>query len=232
MQNKNAKIRLVIDNLITSVSYLILLGFYNMNFQINTLDQNVIDQMKEHNIWSDECPVPLNDLRVVTVTHYNFDAKIITGEIMVHKNIAEKVVNVFQELFDRKFAIHSLKLIQEFEGNDILSMEANNSSAFNFRKIANTNKVSQHSYGIAIDINPVQNPYIKNNNEIIIIQPQSGKDFLDRTNIRSGMVEEIVDLFKDHGFNWGGDWTSLKDYQHFEYPLEKLNLEISGALES
>lgn len=202
-----------------------------MNFQINTLDQNVIDQMKEHNIWSDECPVPLNDLRVVTVTHYNFDAKIITGEIMVHKNIAEKVVNIFQELFDRKFAIHSLKLIQEFEGNDILSMEANNSSAFNFRKIANTNKVSQHSYGIAIDINPVQNPYIKNNNEIII-QPQSGKDFLDRTNIRSGMVEEIVDLFKDHGFNWGGDWTSLKDYQHFEYPLEKLNLEISGALES
>ena len=136
MQNKNAKIRLVIDNLITSVSYLILLGFYNMNFQINTLDQNVIDQMKEHNIWSDECPVPLNDLRVVTVTHYNFDAKIITGEIMVHKNIAEKVVNIFQELFDRKFAIHSLKLIQEFEGNDILSMEANNSSAFNFRKIA------------------------------------------------------------------------------------------------
>ena len=92
--------------------------------------------------------------------------------------------------------------------------------------------MSQHSYGIAIDINPVQNPYIKNNNEIIIIQPQSGKDFLDRTNIRSGMVEEIVDLFKDHGFNWGGDWTSLKDYQHFEYPLEKLNLEISGALES
>lgn len=232
MQNKNAKIRLVIDNLITSVSYLILLGFYNMNFQINTLEQSVIDQMKEHNIWSDECPVPLNDLRVVTVTHYNFDAKIITGEIMVHKNIAEKVVNIFQELFDRKFAIHSLKLIQEFEGNDILSMEANNSSAFNFRKIANTNKVSQHSYGIAIDINPVQNPYIKNNNEIIIIQPQSGKDFLDRTNIRSGMVEEIVDLFKDHGFNWGGDWTSLKDYQHFEYPLEKLNLEISGALES
>lgn len=232
MQNKNAKIRLVIDNLITSVSYLILLGFYNMNFQINTLDQNVIDQMKEHNIWSDECPVPLNDLRVVTVTHYNFDAKIITGEIMVHKNIAEKVANIFQELFERKFAIHSLKLIQEFEGNDILSMEANNSSAFNFRKIANTNKVSQHSYGIAIDINPVQNPYIKNNNEIIIIQPQSGKDFLDRTNIRSGMVEEIVDLFKDHGFNWGGDWTSLKDYQHFEYPLEKLNLEISGALES
>ena len=202
-----------------------------MHFTISVLGQSVIDQMKKYNIWSEECPVPLNDLRVVTVTHYNFDAKIITGEIMVHKNIAEKVVNIFQELFDRKFAIHSLKLIQEFEGNDILSMEANNSSAFNFRKIANTNKVSQHSYGIAIDINPVQNPYIKNNNEIII-QPQSGKDFLDRTNIRSGMVEEIVDLFKDHGFNWGGDWTSLKDYQHFEYPLEKLNLEISGALES
>lgn len=193
-----------------------------MTCQINALEQSVIDQMRKYNIWSEECPVLLNDLRVATVTHYNFDAKIITGEIMVHKNIAEKVVNIFQELLQRRFPIHSIKLIQEFDGNDILSMEANNSSAFNFRKIANTDRISQHSYGIAIDINPVQNPYIRYDHQVMSIQPQASKDFLDRTNIRPGMVEEIVDLFKKHGFSWGGDWTNVKDYQHFEYPLSDL----------
>lgn len=193
-----------------------------MHFQIDTLDQDVIQQMKKYNIWSEECPVPLEDLKVVTVTHYNFDGKIVQGEIMVHMKIAQKVVDIFKELFERKFPIHSIKLIQEFEGNDVLSMEANNSSSFNFRKIVNTDKISMHSYGIAIDINPIQNPYIKYNNQILFIQPKESKDFLDRTNIRPGMVEEIVDLFKDHGFNWGGDWTSIKDYQHFEYPLSKI----------
>lgn len=220
MQNKNANIRFVIRNLTVKVSYLIS-DFHNMHFQISTLNHDVIDQMTKYNIWSQQCPVPLEHLRVVTVTHYNFAGKTVQGEIMVHMKIAEKVVDIFKELFERKFPIHSIKLMQEFEGNDILSMEANNSSAFNFRKIANTDKISQHSYGIAIDINPVQNPYIRYDNQTISIQPQASKDFLDRTQIRPGMVEEIVDLFKGHGFNWGGDWTSLKDYQHFEYPNPK-----------
>lgn len=221
MQNKNAKIRLVIHNLTTKVSYLIL-DFINMHFKIDTLDQDVIHQMKKYNIWSQECPVPLESLRIVTVTHYNFDAEITKGKIMVHMKIAQKLVDIFQELFEKKFPIHSVKLIQAFKGNDVLSMEANNSSAFNFRKIANTDKISLHSYGIAIDINPVQNPYIRYDNQTISIQPQASEDFLDRTHLRPGMVEGIVALFKDHGFNWGGDWTSIKDYQHFEYPLPKI----------
>ncbi len=204
-----------------------------MNSQINTLSQDVIQQMEKHNIWSPSCPVPLNDLRVVTVTHYNFGGQMVQGEIMVHMQITQKVVDIFKELFERKFPIHSVKLIQEFDGNDVLSMEANNSSAFNYRKIANTDKISMHSYGLAIDINPLQNPYFRCDNQTISsIQPSGGKDFLDRTNIQPGMVESVVSLFTDRGFNWGGDWTSLKDYQHFEYPLEKLNLEISGELGS
>jgi hypothetical protein len=221
LQNKNAKIRLVIHNLTVKVSYLIL-DFINMHFKIDTLDQNVIHQMKKYNIWLPECPVALKDLRVVTVNHYNFDEKIIQGEIMVHMKIAQKLVDIFAELFERKFPIHSIKLIQEFEGNDILSMEANNSSAFNFRKIANTDKISLHSYGIAIDINPLQNPYIRYDNQTISIQPQASETFIDRTNVRLGMVEEIVRLFTDRGFNWGGNWSSIKDYQHFEYPLSAI----------
>lgn len=222
MQNKNAKIRLVVYNLTVSVSYLIS-DFHNMHFQIDSLNHDVIYQMKKYNIWSQECPVPLEELRVLTVTHYNFDAEVSIGEIMVHKQIAQQIVDIFKELFERKFPIHSIKLIQEFQGNDVLSMEANNSSAFNFRKIANSNKISMHSYGVAIDINPLQNPYIRYDNQnILSIQPQASKDFLDRTNIRPGMVEKIVDLFKNHGFDWGGDWTSLKDYQHFEYPLTQI----------
>ncbi|MCP5369795.1 MAG: M15 family metallopeptidase [Rickettsiaceae bacterium] len=195
-----------------------------MQIEIKTLDQTLINEMKKYNIWSPECPVPLGDLNLINLLHYDFRGNIIRGQIIVHKKIAEITANIFQQLLKRKFPIHSVKLIQEFQGDDVLSMEANNSSAFNFRQIAGTSTISIHSYGLAIDINPVQNPYITHYNNTVLIQPSISKDFLDRTHQKPGMVENIVELFVSHGFNWGGHWKTIKDYHHFEFPLDQLFL--------
>ena len=102
-------------------------------------------------------------------------------------------------------------------------MQANNSSCFNFRKIDGSDLLSMHSYGLAIDINPVQNPFIQNGT----ILPLAGKEYLERELIRKGMVEPIINIFNKYGFTvWGGDWTTPRDYHHFQYPRDQIELLI------
>ncbi len=156
----------------------------------------------------------------VQITHWGFDDKEHTGEIILNKKVAGEVVEIFRELHEAKFPIEKIRIIDEYDANDELSMLDNNSSAFCYREIAGSNgKLSNHSYGIAIDINPIQNPYVKNN----MVLPESGKEYLDRTNVRKGMIVEgdvCYNAFKQRGWTWGGDWNSLKDYQHFEFKLK------------
>jgi hypothetical protein len=132
--------------------------------------------------------------------------------------MAHNIMKIFQELFHYHFPINSIKPMEEFNGNDELSMEHNNSSCFNFRPILGTNKLSTHSYGLAIDINPLQNPYIVTNNQgAEAIYPANGTNYLDRSIIIPGMVEPVIEIFAKYGFNiWGGNWHTPKDYQHFQ----------------
>ncbi|MGC0371904.1 MAG: hypothetical protein DGJ47_000605 [Rickettsiaceae bacterium] len=196
-----------------------------MAFKVKILNDNIIEKMKYHHIWTKKCPVPLSDLVLIELIHYDFHYQKTIGEIIVHKKVASSTVKIFKQLYDIKFPIHSVKLIDEFAGDDNLSMSMNNSSGFNYRKIENSDLISMHSYGLAIDINPVQNPYIINpgsDNEKII--PEKSNEFRDRSRQRLGMVEKIVHIFQNNEFSeWGGEWSAPVDYHHFQFPRKRLS---------
>jgi hypothetical protein len=188
-----------------------------MKFEIKEIPETIQNSMKHKGGWSSDCPVPMSRLKLLELSYYNFTKKVATGQMIVLDNVAESVVSIFQELFALKFPIQNIELIDKYNGDDYLSMDANNSSCFNFRKIDGSKLLSMHSYGLAIDINPIQNPFIQAGG----IYPEGGKDFLIRNDIREGMVETIVGVFYKYGFTvWGGDWTTPIDYHHFQVPRE------------
>lgn len=196
-----------------------------MTFSVNTLPKDVVNSMKTKHIWVPDCPVPLEKLRLINIDHYNFDQKIISGRMIVHEKVSKQVMTIFQELLKIKFPIEKIALIDEYEGHDENSMADNNSSSFNYRKIINSDAISMHSYGLAIDINPVQNPYIisGNSKNDLKIWPAEGSDYLNRSNQRPGMVEQIVPIFAKYGFDvWGGTWNLPIDYHHFQIDRAKL----------
>ncbi|MEM7617340.1 MAG: M15 family metallopeptidase [Pseudomonadota bacterium] len=175
-------------------------------------------------IWQEDCPVHLDRLRIVQIEYIDFAG--VThddGQMIVLDVVADNVARIFQELYKLRFPLHSILPMENFAGDDEKSMAANNSSAFNHRKIAGTDTVSIHSYGLAIDINPVQNPFIIMENEhdnALTIFPAGGKKYLNRTNKRPGMIENmpaVLDIFARNGFTiWGGNWNSMLDYHHFQ----------------
>jgi hypothetical protein len=167
--------------------------------------------------WHPGCPVPIDDLRIIEMNHWGFDGAVHDGgQLMVHEDVADDVVAAFGEVFDARFPIRRMELIEQYGGSDDASMEADNTSAFNCRPITGSpGRFSIHSYGKAIDINTVENPYVKGDT----VLPAAGADYLDRDDVRPGMIvknDEVVKAFKNRGFDWGGSWHSLKDYQHFE----------------
>jgi len=177
--------------------------------------------LTEKNIWKPACPVPLARLHKCQLSYVDFDGvKHDDGIMVVLDTVSEQVIAIFRELLAQKFPIHSIMPIDVFNGDDEASMAANNSSSFNFREIAGTSKLSMHSYGLAIDVNPLQNPYITGG----VTYPDAGKAYLDRGNIRPGMVEPIVPIFAKHGFDvWGGDWETPKDWHHFQVASSKVH---------
>lgn len=190
-----------------------------MKFEIRDIPPDIQNKMMKKKVWTSECIIPMKKLKLLNLSHYNFDNRIEVGQMVVLGSMADSVIAIFQELFALKFPIHTIKLLDEFEGDDELSMNANNSSCFNFRKISGSDKLSLHSYGLAIDINPVQNPFIQKGK----ILPASGKEFLDRSNIKTGMVEPIVKVFYKYGFTeWGGNWKEPIDYHHFQVPRQQI----------
>jgi hypothetical protein len=167
--------------------------------------------------WKPGCPVPIDDLRIIEMNHWGFDGTVHEGgRLMVHEDVATDVVAAFGEMFAAGFPIRRMELIEEYGGSDDASMEADNTSAFNCRPITGSpGRFSIHSYGKAIDINPVENPYVRGDT----VLPPAGADYLDREDVRPGMIvknDAVVKAFKNRGFEWGGSWNSLKDYQHFE----------------
>jgi len=163
--------------------------------------------------WRPGCPVPIRDLRYIQVSHWTFDGRIATGEVIVHEGVTGQAVGLFADLFQLGFPIAQMRRIDDFAGSDDASMAANNTSGFNCRKVAGTDRWSEHAYGRAIDVNPVQNPYVRGST----VQPAAGRAYLDRSAYRPGMLiagRPEVAAAKRHSWGWGGDWTSSKDYQH------------------
>ena len=162
--------------------------------------------------WRSGCPVPRSDLRYLRMTYVGFDGSAHTGEMVVHRNHATRTVGVFRRLYDSRFPIYRMRLVDDYRGSDSASMDADNTSAFNCRKVTGGTAWSQHSYGRAIDLNPVQNPYVSGQT----VEPAAGAAYRTRWPLRKGMVNWTVrDAFADVGWFWGGNWRSPKDYMHF-----------------
>ncbi|MGH3441002.1 MAG: M15 family metallopeptidase, partial [Nitriliruptorales bacterium] len=163
--------------------------------------------------WRDGCPVALDSLRLVELVHRDGDGGRAWGLLVVHRDVADDVADVFEELHAADFPVARMRLIDRYGGDDDRSMAANNTSAFNCRTVSGTARWSEHAYGRAIDVNPVQNPYVDGDR----VEPEAGRAHLDRSDVRPGMVVRpgpVVEAFAAIGWGWGGDWSSAKDYQH------------------
>lgn len=166
-----------------------------------------------------DCTTAREDLRYVRVLHTGFDGETHIGELVVNRAIAEDIVEIFQSLYEASYPIEKMLLVDEYGGDDELSMEDNNTSCFNFRAVSGTEHLSQHAYGLAIDVNPLYNPYITASG----YEPYNAGDYIDRTLDTPYKIDEsdlCYQLFTQHGFTWGGSWSSVKDYQHFQKPIE------------
>ncbi|MDP8992735.1 MAG: M15 family metallopeptidase [Actinomycetota bacterium] len=163
--------------------------------------------------WRPGCPVPLEHLRLIVLDHWAFDGTVHRGEMVVHGNVVGQVLHVMRLLFDGRFPIERMQLVDVYGGNDDASMAANNTSAFNCRAVTGRPGVwSQHTYGWAIDVNPVQNPYVSGGT----VSPPAGAPYANRSTWHPGMVNSgVVQAFGSVGWGWGGYWRSPKDYMHF-----------------
>lgn len=166
--------------------------------------------------------ISYDDLRYIRVLHYGFDDEIHIGELIVNKAISNYIVDIFHEFFEEKYPIEKMVLIDNYNGDDELSMKDNNTSAFNYRPVTGSSSLSKHSMGLAIDINPLYNPYVKEKSGTTTILPKDGKPYADRAQENKYYIRKedtCYQAFVSRGFTWGGNWNSLKDYQHFEISL-------------
>ncbi len=168
--------------------------------------------------------VPYEDLRCVKILHYNFDGILQEGELICNQAIAQDMVEIFYELYLANYQIAKMVLIDAYGADDNLSMEDNNTSAFNYRVVSGTSRLSKHAYGLAIDINPMQNPFVDINEDGSLYSSPAGSEiYTDRTITFDHKIDEqdlCYQLFIEHGFIWGGHWKSYQDYQHFQKEIE------------
>ena len=157
--------------------------------------------------------VEYKDLRYLTLPYYDFDGCVQNGEMVCHKDIASDLLHVFCGLFNAKYPICSIRLVDDFDADDEASMEANNTSCYNHRFVPGTKKLSKHAWGKAVDVNPLQNPWIQGKQ----VHPATAGEYLDRSKDFAHKIDKndlCYRLFKERGFLWGGVWIQ-KDYQHF-----------------
>jgi hypothetical protein len=180
------------------------------------------ERMLHANVISQHPVVPCERLALVTFSYIGFDLRMHDdGRVVVLDAVANYVLNIFDELRSHGFPLAQARLMEEFHGDDDLSIAANNTSAYNDRLVDNTQSISFHAYGVAIDLNPVQNPYISKANGGKSISPNEGAAYERRQPLRPGMAEYAISTFSKFGFRmWGGRWREPIDYQHFQVDRE------------
>ena len=164
--------------------------------------------------WHPGCPVSLGSLRLLRLSYWGFDHLIHQGELIVNKSAAAGITRAFGLLFAARFPIRQMRVVDDFAGDDERSMLADNTSAFNCRIVPGTNAWSQHAYGLAVDINPFENPEVSDGT----VYPPAAAAWANRSRSSPAMIthgDAAWNAFNAIGWTWGGDWTSPKDYQHF-----------------
>lgn len=197
-------------------------------FTVNQISEDILQYINGRSYVEND-NIQLDELRYLKLLHYNYDHEIQVGELIVNAKIAEDCREVFQELFAEEYEIESMYLVDKFWTGDSVdsdtnSIEHNNTSAFNYRVVPNTDRLSNHAAGFAIDINPLQNPYVKYNSDGSFAKYYKDMEkYTDRSQKGKHMITHddiCFQIFEKHGFSWGGDWNSSKDYQHFEKKAE------------
>ncbi len=165
--------------------------------------------------WRPGCPVGLDDLRLVRARHWGFDGRTHTGRIVVHRDVARDVATVLRRLYAVRFPIRRMVPVDAYGASDFESIEADNTSAFNCRTVEGTSRWSEHAFGRAIDLNPIENPYVASDGTT---SHRASRPYLRRSPYRPGMAVAggaVVRAFDAVGWSWGGRWSGVKDYQHF-----------------
>ena len=187
---------------------------------ISSITPEIKKRMIKGNSWREGCPVALEDLRYLRIRHIDFDGEEQMGEMIVHKEVSVEATEIFEALYKAGYPIKKMRLVSDYKGNDWQSIESDNTSAFNCRPATGSKAWSKHSYGKAIDINPIENPYISRKG---YISHKASQIYRKRVHQKSTSADKAVlskgdkavQIFKKYGWEWGGDWSGVKDYQHF-----------------
>lgn len=201
-----------------TISTVILWSDYQAS--ISKITPEIKQRMMEGNSYRRGCPVGLDELRYLRIKHKNFTGKEQWGELIVHQEVAEEVVKIFEALYEADYPIYQMRLVSDYKGRDWHSIEADNTSAFNCRKATGSRNYSKHAYGKAIDINPIENPYISRSGRISHKASQAYRERVHKEKSAADQAvllpkDKAVQTFKRYGWKWGGDWSEVKDYQHF-----------------
>lgn len=183
-------------------------------FEVQNIPDNIYEKMIGNSI-PDKDSVDKDSLDYLKVTYYGFDNKSHIGDMVVSKKVSKEVIDIFKELYENKYPIEKVSIIDNYGADDELSMSDNNTSSFCYRVVDGSKVLSNHSKGLAIDINPLINPMVKNG----VVSPKKGQDYIERNENIKGMIKKgdaCYNAFTKRGWTWGGEWSNLKDYQHFE----------------
>jgi D-alanyl-D-alanine carboxypeptidase-like protein len=164
--------------------------------------------------WEPGCPVGLDDLRILRLAYRDRAGGVHRGVLIVHADVADAMLRVFRTLYDAGYPIRKMRPMDDYDGDDQRSMTDDNTSAFNCRRVKGTTRWSEHAYGRAVDVNPFENPWVKDGE----VDPPAAKAYADRTRTEPELIhhgDAVWRAFHSVGWEWGGDWNSPKDYQHF-----------------
>lgn len=199
---------------------------YEEGFYYEPLTESVKERITGISYPENGCTVPYEDLNYVGLKYIDFDGQEQTGELICNKAVAQDMVEIFYELYRNEYQLERVRLIDEYNGDDTASMAENNTSCFNYRVVDGTTSLSKHAYGLAIDVNPYYNPYVvfgRNADGSDYISPPGSEIYADRSQNFAYKIDEndlCYRLFTEHGFTWGGNWNSSKDYQHFQKTID------------
>lgn len=199
--------------------YLLIAGYSSSEHKI---DNKIKNRMIKGHSWHKGCPVALKDLRYLRIKHKDFRGRDKMGEMIVHKTRSKEVRAIFRELYNMSYPIKNMRLVSDYGGSDWKSIESDNTSAFNCRAVTGGKRWSNHSYGKAIDLNPIENPYIRTNGHIShkasykyrVRKHKDPKSVADRAILVKG--DKAVRAFMKRGWRWGYYFRSAKDTQHFD----------------